>query len=165
MGCDIHAFIEEKRDGQWRYGPAIYEIDFRRTDWGRETFDGLDYEAANCPIDQRNYRLFGFMAGVRSDITPCLHLLRLQEGGPVRGEPDDMAPETMKEYEGWRGCVHSDSWLTLEEMRTGLMASALAGKHEGFAEQLDFSLTQMEKRCADTGLHPADMRVIFWFDN
>lgn len=165
MGCDIHAFIEEKRDGQWAFGPPVYEVDFRRTEWGRERCNDPDDVAANCPIDQRNYPLFGFMAGVRSDNTPCIQWLDPQEIGCRTGIDDDMAPETAKEYGEWSGDAHSHSWLTLEEMRTGLMAATLAGEAEEFSDQLSFSLKQMNARAEGAGLPTTDMRVVFWFDN
>jgi hypothetical protein len=167
MECDIHAFIEEKHDGQWRYGPSVYEVDFRRTEWGRERFNEPDEVGANCPIDQRNYPLFGFMARVRSDDTPCMQLLDPQEVVCQRGAPPDMAPETLqgKTSEEWLSDTHSHSWLTLEEMAAGLMAATLAGEAEEFSDQLLFSLKQMKARAKEAGLPASDMRVVFWFDN
>jgi hypothetical protein len=162
----MHAFIEEKHDGQWVFGPPVYEIDFRRTERGRERFNEPDEVAANCPLDQRNYALFGFMAGIRSDTTPCIQLLyRLGTGVWSRGTPDGMSPETEIEYGEWSGDAHSHSWLTLEELTTGLMASNLAGEAEEFSSLLSFSLKQMRARAKEAGLAATEMRVVFWFDN
>ena len=89
MGCDIHLYLEKKmqfRDGnppRWVY---IEEIDV-----------GRDYE------------LFGFLAGVRSDYQ---HFERKET------IPEDISPELRRELEDWGSDGHSHSWLTLEELQT-----------------------------------------------
>jgi hypothetical protein len=86
MGCDIHPFVEVNRHGRW------------------EAVGGK----AEVVDDFRDYRLFGYLAGVRM----------LPPGAPItrrRGLPDDLSPEV-------RGYMASDddlecaSWLTAEEL-------------------------------------------------
>jgi hypothetical protein len=87
MGCDIHAFLEIKHEGKWRYA-GHYEID-------------------------RDYRLFTLMANVRNyygyeDVKPI---------DDPRGWPDDIdkLTEIMAEFTGV--CDHSHSYLESHELK------------------------------------------------
>jgi hypothetical protein len=80
MGCDIHMIVQ------------------RKTATGWETIPEFD-----C-FDDRNYGVFGFLAGVRnySDVPPL---------SEPRGLPDDI----QEGDDGWLG-DHSFSWLVASEL-------------------------------------------------
>lgn len=101
MGCDIRAAIERRVDGHWR---------------------------ADHPLElDRNYHLFGILAGVRRHHEPIAQ---------PRGLPADLDPAscskpwhkdpTHRYYDPKYSCLggedefgdHSHSWLTLAELRT-----------------------------------------------
>lgn len=162
MGCDIHSYVEERHDGVWRISDGIYESDYRRHH--KEVFDGDEYKACCSPVDARNYDLFGFLAGVRSNSPRCLRLIG-EQSWAIRGVPDDASPEVTKERLDWGMDGHSDSWLTLRELVTGFTAASLQGYASGYREQLQFGLKQMKARAKEAGLSYDDMRLVFWFDN
>jgi hypothetical protein len=91
MGCDVHACLERRTTDGWRFYNAL-ELD-------------------------RNYHLFGILAGVRRDHEPIV---------PQRGLPPDLDPRSVTReshhgdsyYEtGHDFGDHSFSWLTLTELR------------------------------------------------
>lgn len=81
MGCDIHTHIEIRYKGKW--------------------------EHYACPSIDRNYALFGAMAGVRG-------------GGPAivepKGVPKDMSIITRLSWERWGTDAHTASWFNEEEI-------------------------------------------------
>ena len=84
MGCDIH-FNVEKQDasGKWRSATP------------KNLYIG------------RNYLLFGYLAGVRSNVDPKF---------PPRGFPTDASAKVQANYKKWAGDAHTASYLTLEEL-------------------------------------------------
>lgn len=82
MGTDIHTTAERRLpDGTWK---AVAKLNF---------------------YDNRNYALFGWLAGIRnySDFPPYL---------PDRGLPEDATPEACEQAE----YNHSVTWYTVEEL-------------------------------------------------
>lgn len=126
MGADIHGpYIEEQDLGHW-YPVA----EFR---------------------GNRNYILFGLLAGVRGE-SPLFD---------PRGLPEDMSYAYTKAAADSEAWTHSHSWLTLDELRQVRKAYRRISKAEGFAGysiDLDSWIAVMKKR-------PHDTRIIFWFDN
>lgn len=143
MGCDIHAHVEVKLDGAWHH---LVEAD-------------LD----------RNYTLFGYMAGVRGyDIVPLCN---------PRGLPEDVSVLTAVFSRRLGVDGHSHSWLNYDEML----------KVQEFAEENNISLSPWWFReCRDLPFgaylfgndlmgwrkypddYPSelqDIRLVFWFDN
>lgn len=115
MGCDIHVHTEKrviKSDGtevwintdcfkcnEWK---IVYKIDNNST-YGDSDEDDLliDY-----PYKGRDYKLFGILAGVRTDPENII--------AEPRGLPDDVSDVTKNQYnEDW---CHTPSWLTLKEL-------------------------------------------------
>lgn len=81
MGCDIHLYFEQKKDGKWRR---------------------IEIDKLLVP-DNRNYQLFGFLAGVRDYIiTPQF---------AERGIPED----TSMPCDFWIG-DHSYTYAYLDEI-------------------------------------------------
>lgn len=167
MGCDIHGFVESKNDeGVWVQETGFVSDFVRHEDI--PAFQTEEYKDSATPIDNRNYQLFGFLAGVRSDITPCLAWLADPDDPTphphsTRGVPDDVSGCVNTEVLTWEGDGHSHSWLTLRELVAGFAASTIAGEADGFADQLTFTLDQLKERSRDG--EGNDVRIVFWFDN
>lgn len=93
MGCDIHTAVEVKRGSTWvDVNEWVYE----------EDEDYLDIK--NELISSRNYKLFGLLAGVRSD-----------EPNPLaqgRGLPEDVTAKVAQFHED----NHSLTWFTVAEV-------------------------------------------------
>jgi hypothetical protein len=150
MGCDIHFFGEKRTPDGWEFLPAPVEDGRIGDDWPYRyrsehevIANGYDTECDMLAdwYDDRDYHVFGVLAGVRRDGPPIAE---------PRGLPGDACPQIRKEIEGDLD-YHSTSWLTLAEMRA--RADDLP---PGFLAALD----DME-RAAGTD----DVRAIFAFDN
>lgn len=158
MGCDIHAYIEFRDGDRWsgfagRVNPG------------------------------RNYKVFGILAGVRTDGPPVIQ---------PRGVPPDMSWQTNDDFhlhvvendkEVWEGAVarataeewvksgasqwhvdgrrvthpdwHTASWLTLPEYEAALQR---------------FTDTEPEYRAVAAAMRELELcgcvtRLVFWFDN
>ena len=81
MGCDIHVHIEIRYNGRW--------------------------EHYACPSIDRNYALFGVMAGVRGEGPEIVE---------PKGVPDDMSIVTNLSWEKWGSDAHTASWFNEEEI-------------------------------------------------
>ena len=162
MGCDIHSYVEVKQaNGTW-HAPLGFQTDSNLA--YPEIYEEREYTTnAPSPINNRNYELFGFLAGVRRDFTTALAWLGTEADPDLRGVPDDMAEFTTKEWDDWDGDAHSANWLTLDELKRALFASVLSGQARYFHESLQWSLAQIEERTAP--VPPEDVRLVFWFDN
>ena len=166
MGCDIHSYVEVKQaNGTW-HAPLGFQTDSNRP--YPEIYEDAEYTTnAPSPVNDRNYDLFGFLAGVRRDTTPALTWLGIDGGwggySHLRGLPEDMAGFTATEWEAWHEDGHSASWLTIAELKHALVASMIVGEAEYFSESLQWSIAQIEHATFPTP--PEDVRLVFWFDN
>lgn len=148
MGCDIHTHIEIRYKGKW--------------------------EHYACPSIDRNYTLFGVMAGVRGK-------------GPAivepKGVPDDMSIVTKLSWERWRPDAHTASWFNEKEI--DLLNAWLEKQKEQSEDNgawriynLEYGIlnkTYMFGNGLTTFKHYNDceylpkgcdaIRMIFWFDN
>ena len=98
MGCDIHLFVEVKKDGKWE---AIDKF---------EEEDGCIYAPYEEQIYKgRNYPLFALLANVRnySDVQP-IH--------EPKGFPDDVSDVLKRMSKEWNDDWHSHSYLTIREL-------------------------------------------------
>lgn len=174
MGCDIHVFVERCVAGTWELvpapttgfdatnneasynysGPHPYRWVYKRHP------DNVAYElygtGENAVVEDcwlaewfsdRNYWLFGMLAGVRS-----------WEHEPVvdpRGIPIDASPEIRRQWSEFG--EHTPSWLTLAELQfyfaTHLAYSDAAGRFPEFMQEL-----------AEYG-DPEKIRIVFYFDS
>lgn len=128
MGCDIHAFVEA-------------------TDAG-----GGFRQVADVDID-RDYRLFGIMADVRTreGVTPLFE---------PRGLPEGVSYGVADEHAEWVADAHSESWLSCIEVM------AVVGAYEPDAYPRTLA-TMSGLAALMTHLDRAgfESRLVFWFDN
>ena len=130
MGCDIHLLIEQAQNGRWVYVPAPTDPDW--PDF-RDTW-----------FNDRNYDLFGALAGVR-----LRHRAQLTD---LRGLPLDVTKEVAKESESWAEDGHSHTWYLLSEL--------LAQDWDGVSGRWTDFLRELTDRDVPTAL-----RLVMWFDN
>jgi len=100
MGCNIHAYIEIKKEDNWdSLSEPIFKLDHYDKKAPGETH-------TVTPFKYRNYGLFGFLADVRnySCIPPIV---------TRRGVPESPSMEFAREYERGR---HSFSWIAASEL-------------------------------------------------
>ena len=137
MGCDIHAYIEVKINNKWCF------------------YNRLDI--------QRNYEIFGYLAGVR--------LPDLQNFN-VKGLPEDMDFITQKENEHWNRDGHTHSYLGYDDLvefqtyHDDYYGEDLF-KNKKYAQlgYLYGNTYDFKKFPEDYPEWVEDVRMIFWFDN
>jgi hypothetical protein len=153
MGTDIHGFIEARfDDGNWY---AVNKIDFNR-----------------------NYILFGIMAGVR-----CTELLHQKP----KGLPEDVSKVTKFYSDDFGKYAHTRSWLTIKEMHYHILDAFINSydevRHYSNAKYTypdlissmdDFTQALFPYYFEDDlervwkCLHPLELnktRIVFWFDS
>ena len=144
MGTSIHAHVEVKKDGQWHH-----------------------YHA---PIVERNYELFGMMAGVRAMLTRDGRLFK--PVASIKGLPEDISLVTKVAYEQDKGKgVHHESVLTAEDIVK--LQDLLYWAHPevvrtGIDElDLEYSIfrTYINGNCIHSHQGWDDVRIVCWFDN
>src|SRR4051812_30953049 len=94
MGTDIDLYVERRVDGKW----------VTADEWVQRG----TYKSCKHIYSDRNYDLFGVLAGVRGDDDYFI---------PIelpRGLPEDVCPEVLEDYRVL--CGHSCSWYTLKEL-------------------------------------------------
>lgn len=172
MGCDIHMFVEYRKVGdigQW-------EADERQQaehDYGDN--GEIEYtHYGDCDQIGRDYKLFGFLAGVRGGMSSCIF--------DPRGMPEDASDYVKAACEKWGVDGHSHHYLTftelyrvIDEYRASEVEEARQDKQDTseakrvYQNLLDYIEEGRAKRkhlCPE-GLFDleADARVVFWFDN
>ena len=135
MGCDIHDYVEVKKNGRWEKVGAVFPAPYHDPDrsvdvhmcWETgEFFTGYHPSRQepcneNCyvsnprfidhPFDVRSYRTFAVLAGVRNGYG--------QEYVPIaepRGLPDDVTPEVVRQSDHYGADGHSHTWLSLGDI-------------------------------------------------
>lgn len=117
MGCDIHAYIETKENGQWKY------FDWRKEYQNGEYEDGspsYDYSKMfdNPLYIHRNYDLFAILANVRNGrgFAGVLTGTGFKPISLPRDLPEDVTAEVKRESDTWGCDGHSHSWLLIKEL-------------------------------------------------
>jgi len=113
MGCDIHFYVEIKKDEKWVSADK----------WSADPYDCGDLEDIGIKWDDRfytgrNYDLFAMLANVRNGrgfagVPTGTGFIPIAE---PRGLPEDASPEVKAISDRWNGDGHSHSWLTLAEL-------------------------------------------------
>ncbi len=148
MGCDIHMIPEVKKNNYWRHA---WRLDPKDDYWTRgDQYPPMD-RANYFAWSDRHYRLFGILAGVRSDMKPI---------SEPRGLPEDMDNETEIFFKDEDNDIHSASWLTLAELQAYPWDDANPYPGETW-EQVRNWLT----RLAGLDPDPNNVRIVFGFDN
>jgi hypothetical protein len=154
MGCDIHAYEEYKdpETGNWVAAEAdTYKKD---EECGNE---GVDWYGMIATYSERNYRLFGLLAGVRADIPRSFE--------PKLEIPEDCSNEIYQIYKQWDTDAHTPSYLTLSELKEKMaqifllddqLMTAVRDDLQGFIN----SFSDEFKHIPDV-----DRRMVFFFDN
>lgn len=178
MGCDIHSFLEVRKDGKWEVAGEVFPLSGFDLEWSLSRGRGTH---TSHPFNWRSYGMFGFLANVRNySHVPCI-----QE--PTFKIPEDVSPEIEGMREEYAGDYHSHSHLTLRQLieydydqkfwdrrvtkQTGpnsWTGAGLAEEREGetivlrdFLGKHFFEQIEIMKTLGD----PDEVRVIFWFDN
>lgn len=149
MGCDIHAFAEVREKKKWIKLDDRFENDYPKSmkcEW---------CEKVSEVTSDRNYDLFGLLAGVRGDID-------IEEISPPKGIPEDASHGYLHKVEYWDGDCHSHSYFTLKELK-----ESLSGNERLLQEPID-RLEKAKKEIIDEWdlkLGDEDIRMVFFFDN
>jgi len=155
MGCDIHGWVEIKKDySDWWDG--VIQIDW---------------------LVERNYTMFACLANVRNydNVKPI---------SEPKGIPEDVSDEANEDIEGWGVNGHSHSWLAWKEIKEydwnnnkyyehrvveftkdGIKEVEPKWKPMKEAISSDWKLLfdLMERLAKDYG--DENVRLVFWFDN
>ncbi len=102
MGCDIHSYKEKFVGGKWETADKWVPYDYGDDEKGEE----IPFEDR---FHERNYSLFGLLAGVRREFASSLK---------PRGVPFDACEHVNKANEGWDSDGHSHSYLYLHELKS-----------------------------------------------
>lgn len=154
MGCDIHIFTERKSaEGKWLC-TDFFEINLY---YGEEGEDSVYSHKAF--YNDRNYFLFGALAGVRREHVPHIE---------PKGLPLDASKQCLDDFRRWDADAHTPSWLTLKELKTLVMEDLITENHAAlneFMEQLKNFLKLKFYSFELDKMNDSDFRVVFWFDN
>ncbi len=166
MGCDIHMVLERKVKDQWvglhNYNapePKALNVYSMNKDDPPKLRTWVTFK-----IRERNYRLFGELAGVRTDGTL---------GNEPRGLPQDASQLTTAMSDEWDADGHSHSYLSLPEF---IAAYAAATDQTPMLVEHRLHPTDETKKWfhhAATFVTGVDMyddnydeyRICFWFDS
>ena len=176
MGCDIHIYVEVKKNGKWEH--------FKENHFEASDFDKSYYkkEKVSQPFDWRHYAMFGVLAGVRNrDVVPIKE---------KRGLPEDISEDVKISRESYGEEGHSTSYLTARELyEFDYNKNPFSGltKRKVLLEKVAKETTFLEENKIEDYeyydlIHPEsmffthinelcqlgdldDVRVVFWFDN
>lgn len=128
----IHVEYKSRKTGKWTYA---YEAD-----------------------GDRNYKLFGILAGTRGDCRPLYD---------PRGLPSDISDKAKKEYEDWGADAHTPSWLTTQELKECLN-TAIERTKDSYRDEMEKWLKpyyEIYEKMNEKEAQGEPCRMIFWFDN
>ena len=138
MGCDIHLFVEVRKDGKWEAVKDIDKIALWQAQENLKNFDKFDEEEVSGYTEMdfierveqesqpkymflyngRNYNLFSMLADVRNGYVSNGNTYMITPIDEPRGVPSD-ASSAYKEYvDEWGADGHSHSYFTLTELDT-----------------------------------------------
>ena len=134
MGCDIHLHSEIKINGSWEHYSVIKV--------------------------NRDYMLFGLMAGVRdSKVTPICK---------PQGLPDNLSVVTKLDYERMKGDAHSMSYynsILIYELEKAIEENREFLPNIKFGYLFGNGYGEFDKYRQDYPKEIEDIRFVFWFDN
>lgn len=170
MGCDIHMYVEYRREGgtTWFNGDLFYI--------GDPTDPNCEKERVALWVD-RCYSLFAVLANVRNDGTR--HAGFYKYISAPKGLPEDVTPYVKSEYEWWGIDAHHCSYLTARELVDfrakhrpinsfgGDILEPLLDRLKRRADELDVIYDFQWDKPMDVRTYNKlqDIRIVFWFDN
>lgn len=108
MGCDIHLYVEVKKDGKWK------SVD--KWSWPYDEIKDVSHK--DSYYNRRNYSLFAILADVRNG--SGFAGIKTGDGFNIisepKGVPHDISKEVLEICDFWNGDGHSHSWFTLKEL-------------------------------------------------
>lgn len=140
MGCDIHVWLEYST--------------FNHGDHAATEYRGKPYWRAmtDCFNPGRDYLMFGIMAAVRAEEYAIFH---------PRGLPEGLSYTAKESVEKWGDDLHSESWLTTDELAQCLGEYFVRAQHGPYDVEWDAihaAMRAFEERGAKA-------RLVFGFDN
>ncbi len=145
MGCDIHFYVEVRKDGEWKSADK-WKFDVRV----QEVF----VESHTRFYTERNYDLFSALTDGK--VRSCTKFRALSK---PRGLPIDLSVEVAANAKQWGSDGHSHSHFTLEE----LLTVDWQRDEEWRIVTGGFVLHTLH-RMRQLG-DPENVRCVFWFDN
>lgn len=134
MGCDIHAFVEYRQP---------------KGDEGQDPPEWRGFREAHL---ERDYEMFGLLAGVRSLVDPI---------ADPRGLPPDIGFWTQCGQRDWQADMHTPTWLTFEEYAE--VVKRACGRISHPYERVTYvGLLGLMTALVGRG---CDVRLVLWFDN
>ena len=117
MGCDIHLYVEHRRNSRWWKCKDGFKSDYYKE--GDKYFSKERFENGDSPYMNRNYVLFGYLADVRnsSGFAGCDTGDAIKPIAQPRGLPSDISLSIKEESDGWDCDGHSHSYFTLGELK------------------------------------------------
>lgn len=160
MGTDIHTNIEvfNKKTDKWERKALYYKDD-----------DG-NFKEAWSVLDDRNYELFGKLAGIRTTEKPFVY---------PRGLPDNLSDETKQLY-GNGSWYHGATWYDYCELCLYSRTEKVIVEYELYNADLNEYIivdgrnavepfiNAIDKVLEAYGIYypePGDVRIIIWFDS
>jgi hypothetical protein len=181
MGCDIHLYVERqsKEHGRWELVVP--------PDTGYDFSSKLPYDdimaAAKAPyrhkrngsvdpqdmtwFDDRNYRLFGYLSGVRGDPMSDTFVDLLDRDG----EPPDPSDCMRNILETWAPDAHSHFWGTLDELnwfrvRLGTLFAVVPDRGRAELDRQSFRrFFQLLDELNGLTEDPRRLRIVAFYDN
>lgn len=158
MGCDIHEYFEIRDSGIWTYTELLPFID-----WDTATFQEEEVFFQHPALILRNYALFSMLANVRNKFS-------IKPFALPRDIPDDASEVVRLAWqEGRELWEHDTSWLTLEELLSfdwnQTIDDYYGEKSVPYGAAVDRFVTVTLPYPKTLVADPADLRMIFWFDN
>ena len=164
MGCDIHLFCEKLvkniRDKEFWWCCDDFTMNELY-----EVFEESPQYYHHSIYNDRDYELFGILAGVRDQSVRMIH--------PPKGLPDDVSDYVKSEADDFGIDGHTHSWLTAEELfkydkkypGTPLhyLVKCVKKKMKEVFNIWDFYSKEDKKRILNE--HANGFRIVFWFDN
>lgn len=174
MGCDIHIWVEIKKEDKWEVNTKeVFTISEFDKGWHKK-------EKREVPFDWRSYGMYGFLADVRNySMVPTI------EG--IDEIPEDASQEVLESYEAWEMDAHSiktvnsktltefdytqtfnDRRVTKQVGKNSWSGGVTGTEEEGttyqfvqFLGELFMQNVEELKELEKEG----EVRLIFWFDN
>lgn len=173
MGCDIHEHYEIRLNGRWEVAELHPLPD--TSGLSPEEEDRIFEAHWAHPLELgRDYDLFALLAGVRNTI-------EIEPIAVPRGLPGDLSAALQAAWAEAEVWCHHSSWLTLDELLRFDWDQPLRDldlSEVGVNRRLDREVRTYRDLGQATGLlsrvvpylqtrvaDPADLRVVFWFDN